>query len=51
MADELKRGLWTCPNCGHENPREANICKNCGTPKDRDSDDNRDSEDLFFNGQ
>ncbi len=46
--------MWICNVCGHENPDEANICENCGSPRDDDigdSGDNRDSEDLFFDDQ
>ena len=25
-------GSIECPNCGHLNPRSANICQNCGLP-------------------
>ncbi len=51
MKDRVRRKSWLCPNCGHENPPEANMCQNCGAPKGddiRDSDDNHDSEDSFF---
>jgi len=52
--NKVRIGLWPCSNCGHENPPEANICENCGAPRDDDagdSGDNRDSEDLFFDDE
>jgi len=54
MMNKMRRGFWLCPNCGHENPPEANMCENCGAPKGDDigdSGDNRDSEDLFFDDE
>jgi hypothetical protein len=46
--------LWPCQFCGHENDETSTVCDNCGALKDDDigdSEDNKDSEELFFDDE
>jgi uncharacterized membrane protein YvbJ len=39
---------WICDICGHENPDDEEICKNCGSYKEENSYDAiADEEDLI----
>ncbi len=43
--------MWICESCGHQNPKQAIVCENCGALRNNDegdSGDNSDSEDLLF---
>ena len=45
--------MWPCNNYGHNNPDDAVASEICGALMDevRDSGDNKDSEDLFFDDE
>ena len=45
--------MWSCKNCGHNNPEDAVAYEICGALMDEvgDSGDKKDSEDLFFDDE